>query len=181
MSGGRSCRTSRRGTENIKREAGACSLRWRDCTSSPRGLGAEFSGTFRRSLRTTFSGHPSNQPCPHLPARGGGYPVYLFAPGYLVDPVGAPAFDRLNPDPNHIPDLDLGRVTLLRGSVLPSVDLVQDVRQHEVPLAPPARSGSYAPQHGLLDGADGALCKVGVAPGHLLLDVPEIHQLLEPS
>ena len=54
----------------------------------------------------------------------------------------------------------------LRGSVLPSVDLVQDVRQHEVPLAPPARSGSYAPQHGLLDGADGALCEVCVAPGH---------------
>ena len=65
----------------------------------------------------------------------------------------------------------------LRGSVLPSVDLVQDVRQ---PLPPPARSGSYATQHGLLDGADGALCEVGVAPGHLLLDVPEIHQLLEP-
>ena len=67
----------------------------------------------------------------------------------------------------------------LRGSVLPSVDLVQDVGQHEVPLAPPARSGCYATQHGLLDGADGALRKVGVAPGHLLLDVPEIHQLLE--
>ena len=30
-----------------------------------------------------------------------------------------------------------------------------------------------------LDGADGALREVGVAPGHLLLDVPEIHQLLE--
>ena len=28
-------------------------------------------------------------------------------------------------------------------------------------------------------GADGALGEVGVAPGHLLLDVPEIHQLLE--
>ena len=26
---------------------------------------------------------------PHLPALGGDYPVYLFAPGYLVDPVGA--------------------------------------------------------------------------------------------
>ena len=29
-------------------------------------------------------------------------------------------------------------------------------------------------QHGLLDGADDALREVGVAPGHLLLDVPEI-------
>ena len=62
----------------------------------------------------------------------------------------------------------------LRGSVLPSVDLAQDVSQHEVP-----RSGCYATQHGLLDGADDALREVGVAPGHLLLDVPEIHQLLE--
>ena len=44
---------------------------------------------------------------------------------------------------------------------------------------PLPRSGSYATQHGLLDGADGALREVGVAPGHLLLDVPEIHQLLE--
>ena len=43
----------------------------------------------------------------------------------------------------------------------------------------PRRSGCYATQHGLLD-ADGALCKVGVAPGHLLLDVPEIHQLELP-
>ena len=67
----------------------------------------------------------------------------------------------------------------LRGSMLPSVDLVQDVGQHEVPLAPPARSGCYATQHVLLDGADGALREVGVAPDHLLLDVPEIHQLLE--
>ena len=31
-----------------------------------------------------------------------------------------------------------------------------------MPLAPPARSGCYATQHGLLDGADGALCDVGV-------------------
>ena len=111
------------------------------------------------------------------------YPVYLFAPGYLVDPVGATAFDRLNPDPNHIPDLDFraGHLALgpapdvaqsnlchfgvrvgevrrhLRGSVLPSVDLAQDVGQHEVPLPPPARSGRYATQHGLLDGADDAL------------------------
>ena len=54
-----------------------------------------------------------------------------------------------------------------------------DVSQHEVPLPPSARSGCYAAQHGLLDGADNALRKVGVAPGHLLLDVPEIHQLLE--
>ena len=45
-------------------------------------------------------------------------------------------------------------------------------------LVPKPRSGCYAAQHGLLDGADGALRKVGVAPGHLL-DVPEIHQLLE--
>ena len=120
------------------------------------------------------------KPRPHLPALGGDNPVYLFAPGYLVGPVGAPAFDRLNPDPNHIPDLDFragGEVRRhLRGSVLPSVDLAQDVGQHEVPLPPPAR---YAAQHGLLDGADGALREVGVAPGHLLLDVPEIHQLLE--
>ena len=34
-------------------------------------------------------------------------------------------------------------------------------------------------KHGLLDGADDALHKIGVAPGHLLLDVLEIHQLLE--
>ena len=134
------------------------------------------------------------------PALGGDYPVYLFAPGYLVDHVGAPAFDRLNPDPNHIPNLDFraGHLVLgpapdvaqsnlchfgvrvgevrrhLRGSVLPSVDLAQDVSQHEVPLPPPARSGCYAAQHGLLDGADGALREVGVAPGHLLLDVPEV-------
>ena len=54
----------------------------------------------------------------------------------------------------------------------------QAVGQHKVPLPPPA--GCYAAQHGLLDGADGALRKVGVAPGHLLLDVPEIHQLLVP-
>ena len=145
------------------------------------------------------------KPRPHLPALGGDNPVYLFAPCYLVDPVGAPAFDRLNPDPNHIPDLDfraghlvpgpafdvaqsnlchfgvrVGEVRRhLRGSVLPPVDLAQDVGQHEVPLPPPARSGCYAAQHGLLDGADGALREVGVAPGHLLLDVPEIHQLLE--
>ena len=66
----------------------------------------------------------------------------------------------------------------LRGSILPSVDLVQDVGQREAPLAPPARSGCYATQHGLLDGADGALGKVGVANGHLLLNVPEIHQIL---
>ena len=63
--------------------------------------------------------------------------------------------------------------------MLPSVDLAQDVSQHEVPLPPPARSGCYAAQHGLLDGADDALREVGVAPDHLLLDVPEIHQLLE--
>ena len=60
--------------------------------------------------------------------------------------------------------------------MLPSVDLVQDVRQREVPLAPPARSGCYATQHGLLDGADGALCR---SRRGLLLDVPEIQQLLE--
>ena len=64
--------------------------------------------------------------------------------------------------------------------MLPSVDLAQDVGQHEVPLPPPARSGRYATQHdGLLDGADDALREVGVAPGHLLLDALEIHQLLE--
>ena len=77
---------------------------------------------------------------------------------------GTPAFDRLNPDPNHIPDLDfraghlvfgpaldvaqsylghfgvgVGEVRRhLRGSVLPSVDLVQDVGQHEVPHRQPA-------------------------------------------
>ena len=104
-------------------------------------------------------------------------------------PFGKPLLKR-EPDPNHIPDLDFRACVWpcaqccaeqsqpfrgqssevrrhLRGSsVLPSVDLVQDVRQHEVPLAPPARSGSYATQHGLLDGADGALREVGVAPGH---------------
>ena len=53
------------------------------------------------------------------------------------------------------------------------------VRLTPAVLPPPARSGCYASQHGLLDGADGALHEVGVAPGHLLLDVPEIHQLLE--
>ena len=46
-----------------------------------------------------------------------------------------------------------------------------------MPLPPSARSGCYAAQHGLLDGAN-ALRKLSVAPGHLLLDVPEIHQLL---
>ena len=55
------------------------------------------------------------------------------------------------------------------------LNLAQDVRQHKVPLAPPARSGCYATQHSLLDGADGALRKVGVAPGHLLLDVLEVY------
>ena len=48
-----------------------------------------------------------------------------------------------------------------------------------MPLPPPARSGCHAAQHRLLDGADDALREVGVAPGHLLLDVPEILQLLE--
>ena len=43
----------------------------------------------------------------------------------------------------------------LRGGVLPSVDLAQDVSQHEVPLPPPARSGCYAAQHGLLDPRSG--------------------------
>ena len=173
-----------------------------DCTSNPLGSGAEFSDT---PVRHLFRPPLQAKPCPHLPALGGDYPVYLFAPGYLVDPVGAPAFHRLNPDPNHIPDLDFraGHLVLgpapdvaqsnlchfgvrvgevrrhLRGSVLPSVDLAQDVGQREVPLPPPARSGRYATQHGLLDGADDALREVGVAPGHLLLDVPEIHQLLE--
>ena len=55
------------------------------------------------------------KPRPHLPALGGDNPVYLFAPGYLVDPVGAPAFDRLNPDPNHIPDLDFRAGHLVLG------------------------------------------------------------------
>ena len=120
-------------------------------------------------------------PRPHLPALGGDNPVYFFAPGNLVGPVGAPAFDRLNPDPNHIPDLDFraGHLVLgpafdvalchfgvrvgevrrhLSGSVLPAVDLAQD----EAPLPLPARSGCYTAQHDLLDGADGALREVGV-------------------
>ena len=49
-------------TESVKREVGAWDLSvasWRDCTSNPLGLEAAFSGTFRRSLCTTFSGHPS--------------------------------------------------------------------------------------------------------------------------
>ena len=131
------------------------------------GRGPSFWGLFGDPCAPPFPATPPSQTS-HLPALGGGYPVYLFAPGYLVDPVGAPAFDRLNPDPNHIPDLDFraGHLALgpaldvaqsnlshfgvrvgevrrhLRGSVLPSVDLAQDVSQHEVPLPPPARSGA---------------------------------------
>ena len=90
-----------------------------------------------------------------------------------------PAFDVAQSNLCHF-GVRVGEVRRhLSGSVPPPVDLAQDVGQHEVPLPPPARSGCYAAQHGLLDGADGALREVGVAPGHLLLDVPEIHQLLE--
>ena len=62
------------------------------------------------------------KPRPHLPALGGDNPVYFFASGYLVDPVGAPAFDRLNPDPNHIPDLDFRAGHLVLG---PAFDVAQ--------------------------------------------------------
>ena len=89
-----------------------------DCTSSPRGSEAEFLRTFQRSLCTLFQAKPR----PHLPALCGGCPVYLFAPGYLVDPVGAPAFDRLNPDPNHIPDLNFRVGHLVLG---PALDVAQ--------------------------------------------------------
>ena len=97
------------------------------------------------------------KPRPHLPALGGDNPVYLFAPGYLVDlllsigldfRVGhlvlGPAFDVAQSNLCHF-GVRVGEVRRhLRGSVLPPVDLAQDVGQHEVPLPPPARSGCYA-------------------------------------
>ena len=161
-----------------------CSLLWRDCTSSPRGLGAELFGDFSEIPAHHLLRPPLQaKPRPHLPSRRR-LPGILFAPGHLVDPVGAPAFDR--PDPNldfrgawlcarccaeqlcHF-GVRVGEVRRhLRGSVLPSVGLAQDGSQHEVPLPPPARSGCYAAQRGLLDGADDALREVGVAPGSSL-------------
>ena len=85
-----------------------CSLRWRDCTSNSRGLGAEFSGTFRRSLRTTFSGHPSNPLSTETT-------LYTFSLQAISLTVGAPAFNRLDPNPNYVPDLDFRAGHLVLG------------------------------------------------------------------
>ena len=79
-----------RGT--VKKEVGA----WGLSVASAGGVFGDFS---KIPVQHLFRPPLQAKPCPHLPAVGGDNPD-------LVDPVGAPAFDRLNPDPNHIPDLD---------------------------------------------------------------------------
>ena len=106
MSGRRSCRRRcRRRCRDVKAQS---KRRWEP--------GSRVFGDFSEiPVHHLFRPPLQAKPRPHLPALGGDNPVYLFAPGYLVDPVGAPAFDRLNPDPNHIPDLDLRAGHLVLG------------------------------------------------------------------